>query len=260
MASAKSCPKNMALAKLVAESDLIVVANPKVPVALVQSAMREESPDYIDVPLSGVSILKGADAGSTLTVIVYPKRTTNSPSPEALVEHTGKSTLLFLDRVDEEPVEVYLSDLQDASATRVEAVKAEIHRQEALVATSSPTGSLPHFNEVRDFLAALRHATPERQAEIFRQLEALGEAGVPAIVAQMDDRGLLAVRQITLANPPGHFEGLRHYGPELVVDALDAILNQITGFGGFVPNGGSERERQAAVAAWRAYAADLGCQ
>jgi hypothetical protein len=76
----------------------------------------------------------------------------------------------------------------------------------------------------------------------------------------MDDRRPLAVRRITLANhDPDAFEGLRHYGPELVVDALDAILNQNTGFGGFVVNGGSERERQAAVAAWRVYAADLRC-
>jgi hypothetical protein len=41
---------------------------------------------------------------------------------------------------------------------------------------------------------------------------------------------------------------------------LDAILNQITGFGGFVVNGGSERERQAAVAAWRVYASDIRCR
>jgi len=258
------CPTDTTLANLVAKSDLIVVATPDVPVRLVQSAMRKESPEYIDVPLSGASILKGGDIGSSLTLKVYPKKTTYAPSPKALVQQTRKPTLLFLTRVDQGPVGIYLTHsldaVQDASATRVEAVRVELRRQEALSGPPTAEVSLPHYNYVRDLLSVLPQATPERQEEIFRKLEAFGVEGVPAIVAQMDDRRPLVVRRIALANhDPDAFEGLRHYGPELVVDALDAILNQITGFGGFVVNGGSERERQAAVAAWRVYAADLRC-
>lgn len=264
MPSAATCPTNPSIAKLVAESDVIVVATPNVPVTAIQSAMQEDAPDYIDVPLSGASSLKGVNAGSNLTLKIYPKNTTYAPSPEALVEQTGKPTLLFLTRVDQGPVGVYLTNsldaLQDASSARVDAVRAEVHRQEALSRGSPANGSQPYFKEVRDLLSGLPQATPERQEEVFRKLEALGAAGVPAIVAQMDDRRPLAVPQITLVNhSPNAFEGLRHYGPSVVVDALDAILNQITGFGGFVVNGGSERERQAAVAAWRVYAADIRC-
>ena len=71
----------------------------------------------------------------------------------------------------------------------------------------------------------------------------------------MDDRHPLPIRHIELANKaPDAFEGIRQYEPELVVDALAAILNQITGEGfGWIYNGGSERERQAEVAGWRAY-------
>ncbi len=225
--------------------------------------MRETSPAYIDVPLNGVSKLKGTTAGSNLTLKLFPKVTTYAPSPETLVEQNGKPTLLFLTRVDQRPGGIYLTHspeaLETASTTGMNAVKAEIHRQEVLSVAPPPDQALPHFKEVRDLLSALPQATSRGEEEIFRKLEAFGIDGVPAIVAQMDDRRPLPVPQITLANPPGFWEGERHYAPELVVDALDAILNQITGFGAFVVNGGSERQRQAAVAAWRVYAADMGC-
>lgn len=264
IAKPTTCPTNIALAKLVSASDLIVVAAPDVPINLMQAAIRSGSPDYIDVPLREVSVLKGADAGATLTVKAYTGKTTYMPSPEALLVHGGKPSLLFLTRVDQGPVGIYLTHsldaLQDASPTGVAAAKTEIRRQQLLSAASVTDSSLPHFKEVHDLLSALPRATPDEQDGIFRKLEALGEQGVPAIIAQMDDRRPLAVPRITLVNNnPNAFEGLRYYGPELVVDALDAILNQITGFGGFVVNGGSERERQAAVAAWRAYASDMGC-
>jgi hypothetical protein len=263
-ANPSTCPKNVELASLVAESDLIVVATPDVPVALVESAIGQQSSDYIDVPLSEASLLKGADTGRNLTLKFYPQKTTYAPPPEALVEQTDRPSLLFLTRVDQGPAGVYLTHsldaLQDASRTRVEAVEAEVRRQGVLLAQSSPDASLPHFTEIRELVSALPRATPEKQKAIFQKLEAMGQAGVPAIVASMDDRRRLAVPQITLVNHnPEAFEGLRHYGPELIVDALDAILNQITGFGGSIVNGGSERERQAAVAAWRVYAADIGC-
>jgi hypothetical protein len=77
----------------------------------------------------------------------------------------------------------------------------------------------------------------------------------------MDDRRPLAHKEISLSNEGLHvFEGFRHYGPELVVDAVDAILDQIDGHGGSIVNGGSERGRRNAVAAWRIYDADRACR
>ncbi|MBA2466964.1 MAG: hypothetical protein H0V46_05090 [Sphingomonas sp.] len=226
--------------------------------------MQEDSPDYIDVPLSEASFVKGAETPANLVVRVYPKKTTYAPSPDALLEHAGKPSLFFLTRVDEGPIGIYLTHsldaLQDASPARMESVKAEVRRQQALSASPPSNVALLHFNEVRDLLAKLPQATPEKQQAVFQKLEGLGRDGVPAIIALMDDRTPLAHPHISLVNhAPDAFEGLRHYGPELVVDALDAILNQITGFGGSVINSGSERERQSAVSAWRVYAADMKC-
>jgi hypothetical protein len=48
------------------------------------------------------------------------------------------------------------------------------------------------------------------------------------------------------------FEGLRHYGPEEIVDALAAILNQITGKNfGFIYNGATDPGRDKTVRGWR---------
>jgi hypothetical protein len=253
------------MARLVSASDLIVVANPDVPVARLKAAMLEKSPDYVEVPLMQPSVLKGGQDAATLTVKVYPKTTAYAPSPKALLERAGKPTLIFLTHVDQGPVGNYLPHsleaVQDASASSLAAVNAEVRRQDAVIHNWKPDPSFPYFKQVHRLLAELPEASSERQAAIFESLEKLGPDGVPAIIAQMDDRRPLAHRRISLVNyDPNAFEGIRHYGPELVVDALDAILNQVTGVAGSIVNGGSERERRNAVSAWRVYAADLKCK
>ncbi len=94
------------------------------------------------------------------------------------------------------------------------------------------------------------------QLENFQQLEALGEEAVPAIIYLMDDFRKLPLQQISLTCPPGWFEALRHYSPERVVDALAAILNQLTGksFGTMIYNGDvSKKERKRTIDGWRIY-------
>lgn len=89
----------------------------------------------------------------------------------------------------------------------------------------------------------------------FRDLEALGCPGVPAIIRHMDDWRNLPNHTITLKNKsPKAFEATRHYTPAKVVDALAAILNQITGQSfGFIYNGGTDSERAGAVRGWREF-------
>jgi hypothetical protein len=89
----------------------------------------------------------------------------------------------------------------------------------------------------------------------FADLEAMGCPAVPAIIRQMDDRRRLPDQSISLRNKaPDSFEGLRHYGPEEVVDALAAILNQLTAEDfGSIYNGGTEEERSKTIQGWRHY-------
>lgn len=99
----------------------------------------------------------------------------------------------------------------------------------------------------------MHKADTEKKA--FSDLEALGCPAVPAIIRQMDDRQSLPYPQIDLRNlSPDAFEGLRHYGPVEVVDALAAILNQLTARDfGFIYNGATDDERTKAVQGWRQF-------
>ena len=258
------CPANVALARLVRESEAILVATPRVPAKRLKAAMLKSSPDYIDIPLDQPSNLKGEADRGPLILKVYPKRTTYMPSPERLLALSGKPALLFVTHVDQGPIGLYFQQfpeaLQDATPKETSAVRAEIARQGSRSTAWRADASVPHFDDVRILLTQLPTATRDQQTQIFGKLESFGAAGAPAIIAQMDDRRPLTHREIALENhDPKAFESLRHYGPKLVVDALDAILNQITGYGASIVNGGSERQRRSTVASWRAYAADLNC-
>jgi hypothetical protein len=96
------------------------------------------------------------------------------------------------------------------------------------------------------------HKKTEHKA--FADLEALGCAAAPAIIKRMDNRRKLPDPHIALVNKsPTAFEGKRFYGVEEVVDALDDILNQMTGysFGTINSSNPTDVQRDQTVARWR---------
>jgi hypothetical protein len=115
----------------------------------------------------------------------------------------------------------------------------------------------PRTTKVEKQVAVLIEKMLNRRTEhkAFADLEALGCPAVPAIIARMDDRRDLPDPRIALTNKsPDAFEERRFYTPQKVVDALDAILNQITGqILGDICSGGTEAERARTVSAWRAF-------
>jgi hypothetical protein len=98
----------------------------------------------------------------------------------------------------------------------------------------------------------------ETQEQAFKDLESLGCAAVPPIIRRMDDRRELPSHYIALKNNfQGAFEGMRQYAPEKVVDALAAILNQLTSqHFGSIYNGGTDEERKKTVEGWRKFLKD----
>lgn len=104
-----------------------------------------------------------------------------------------------------------------------------------------------------------KEALEKRQADLLSELEQIGPSAVPHIVNHMDVRQTLAVQKMRLVNKfPGAFEGYRIYSPRQVVDALAAVLEQITGkelpIGADIYNGeGTDADRDAVVAAWKQY-------
>ena len=124
-----------------------------------------------------------------------------------------------------------------------------------LVATSDA-------RELDEYVTSLIEKTLDAttQAQAFDELQTLGCEAVPVIIRLMDDRRPLPNHAISLENKsPDAFEGVRHYGPEQVVDALAAILNQVTGESfGFIYNGASDDERAETVKSWREYLDRVG--
>lgn len=86
----------------------------------------------------------------------------------------------------------------------------------------------------------------KRQDNALKELQALGNQAVPDIVGHLNDIRPLAKGKISLANKASNaFEGLRHYSPDTVHDALSAVLNQLTGESFvFVYNGATPQERE----------------
>jgi len=117
-----------------------------------------------------------------------------------------------------------------------------------------PTGTVDQ--RVSVLIGQMLSASTEQKA--FADLEMLGCQAVPSIIQQLDDRRDLPIPQISLRNKsPQAFEGIRHYGPMKVVDALAAILNQVTGRSfGFIYNGATDAERTETIKAWAKFLRD----
>ena len=98
----------------------------------------------------------------------------------------------------------------------------------------------------------------DAQQMAFDSIVSLGCPAVPAIVDQLDDRRVLPLAYLKLDNiSPDRFEAFRQYGPEVMTDALAAILNHITLWDcGFIFNGAPELERVKTVQCWQKFVRD----
>ena len=135
-------------------------------------------------------------------------------------------------------------------------IKEEIAKQNEIITSNAHEKICPtvqHSSKVKKLIENM--LVESKATGAYTELEKLGFQAVPAIICQMDDRRELAVQGISLENKsPQAWEAFRHYSPELVVDVLEAILNQITGKSfGSIHNGGTEEERANTVNGWRIY-------
>ncbi len=261
----RSCPADPALSKLVAASDDVVVGTMIFAADELGRQAALPSPNYIDIAVTIDRAVKGTMSGQAV-IRFYAKDAIYKPGNAAMAALAGKPALFFLQQVDGAERGLYFAGntpraLQPASSDNIALAEAEASRQSGILNGWRPDPNLPHYREVQEIIAHLGHVRGRAQQALFDRVIALGDSAVPAIVAQMDDRRRLLDQQITLKNTAGDaFEPQRFYGPEQVVDALDAILNQITGESfGSIENGGSNRERTSAVAGWRVYAATRRC-
>ena len=249
--------------KLIAQSHVIIVGVPVVPVDQFEPAQRTGHGRYIDFDTPVQQCLKGDPCPETMTTRYYIYGESHSPLDAALVSANGKESILFLLTGLSSNVAHsanYFAGhthtaLQTASPELIQDISAEVAAQREIVrrfGENFPVRNEPLYEKVKALIEGTLN--PRKQKKAFAQLEALGKAAVPAMIMQMDDRRELPLKAISLRNPPGFFEGFRHYGPEVVADAIAAILNQITGESfGTMYNGASEPHRKAEIDAWRIY-------
>ena len=249
------------LSYLVARSNLILVGALNVTVKMVPRRGFFEKYGYGKDPVRVDEVLKGHVDGG-VAVHHFTRLSSYGLSPETMMRAPGPQMLLFLVQGDEYSAgEWHLAGdepdaLRPASPELLEQVRNEVATQVVILRECSrlfPPEEQPLHQEVKRLIDATTNK--ETQAETFSQLIELGFRAVPAIITLMDDRRDLGEHSISLPNrSPYAFEALRHYGPELVVDAMAAILNQMTGQDfGSIHNGGSEQQRQDTINGWRIY-------
>ena len=254
-------PDSLPSWKATARAWLIVLGELSVSTADLESAKAEGGAN-VDVEISNDLLLKGEHSFPTVSFQVYVRPVTSMA--DELQARNGKKVIAFLAPSDLGPTLFLASKMDDAliSATSEmkEAVSEIVEQHQALLNDST---TVCEFDievdlKVRELIECMTQDSVSQFASL-QKLESLGTAAVPSLIRYMDDRRPLAESHIALCNySPDAFELFRQYGPQAVVDALAAILNQLTGDSfGFIYNRRTEEARDQAVRGWRIYAARL---
>ncbi len=125
--------------KLVAQSHVIVVGTPTVPIDKIEAAQQTRKHDYINVPVRVENCLKGDPCSGAINVRYFTAPVSYHPGPRALVESNGHRSVLFLVRVDEEAMPgIYFAGytpkaLQRYSEKLVHQLDAEVLAQKRIV-------------------------------------------------------------------------------------------------------------------------------
>lgn len=245
--------------RLVAKADVVAVGTYEFPDAKMQAAIAAGKHESVDIPFALSKVLKGTVANPSVVVPHYTQDASYAPTNVQLKELSAKPVIVFLVRVkhSRRANELYMPN-SGAEVVRVADQKAismvmnEVQRQAMVLRNWKWETALPREAEMKQLLATVQ--TPETQRKAFRQLESVTWDAVPALVKLMGDRRPLPEPSISIVNKfPGAFEGLRHYHAQLMVDALAALLNDITGqsFGDLSDIDNTEEDRKRTVDGWR---------
>lgn len=222
--------------------------------------IKKEKGDYIEIDFAVDTILKGDVPSKEIIINKYIcKQRDKAPycNDSNLFLFNSKKSVIFLTLGPSGgyyfPNRLPNSIFPEADKVKI---KEEIAKQNEIIANKAHENICPtvqHSSEVRSLIEDMLITSKATAA--YAKLEKMGIQAVPATICLMDDRRELAVKGISLENKsPKAWEAMRHYSPKVVVDVLEAILNQITGQSfGFIENGGTEEERANTVRGWRTY-------
>ena len=247
----------------VAKSRFIVAGTFQVDTNKLKEIIETES-GYLNFTLSIDSVLKGELQTKELNIAKYifsKKDKSHRSNDSSLFLLNGKKTIDFLIESPASTESLFMLGNIDNSLTSktedtIKVITNEVKQQQEI--TDDKTFfSICLYDKnsarVKRLIADMHNGAKANDAYI--ELEKMGFDAVPGMICQMDDRRELAQKHISLENKnPKAWEAYRHYSPKVVVDVLEAILNQITGQSfGFIENGGTEEERANTVRGWRTY-------
>lgn len=221
-----------------------------------------EKGGHVDVKVEVQEMVHGPEHATVTFRSYVPERAkprpNDHPTPAELLALDGEDRIVFLCTVEGANYLVSGDDDAKAIALPDRDVLAALKRREVLhrqllrtPLPIDPRHEKPLKKILRDIVV-----DKDSQRDAFAALEKLGRDAVPTIIAKMDDRRQLPVRELKLANhAKDAFEAFRQYGPKRVVDGIAAVLNQLTGESfGSLYNGARDEERAIAVQAWTLYA------
>ncbi|MBQ7080388.1 MAG: hypothetical protein IJM92_12185 [Fibrobacter sp.] len=236
----------------IAQSPYILTGTLQVDTNEIKKIMRTKSA-YIEIDFAIDTVLKGDIPSKEIIINKYiysKKEKRHNRNDSNLFLFNGKKSIVSLALGYSGGY--YLSSIFPVT----DEVKNELAKQNEIIASKAYTKICPTIQYSSKVKSLIDDMLVESKATAaYAKLEELGIQAVPAIICQMDDQRELAVKHITLKNKSlTAWEATRHYSPELVVDVLEAILNQITGKSfGSIHNGGTEDERANTVNGWRIY-------
>lgn len=247
----------------VAKSRFIVAGTFQVDSNKLKEIIETES-GYLNFTLSIDSVLKGELQTKELNIAKYifsKKDKSHRSNDSSLFLLNGKKTIDFLIESPASIESLFMLGNIDNSLTSktedtIKVITNEVKQQQEITDDKTFFSICPNDKNsarVKRLIADMHNGAKANDAYI--ELEKMGFDAVPSMICQMDDRRELAQKHISLENKnPKAWEAYRHYSPKVVVDVLEAILNQITGQSfGFIENGGTEEERANTVRGWRTY-------
>lgn len=247
----------------VAKSRFIVAGTFQVDTNKLKEIIETES-GYLNFTLSIDSVLKGDLQTKELNIAKYifsKKDKSHRSNDSSLFLLNGKKTIDFLIESPASTESLFMLGNIDNSLTSktedtIKVITNEVKQQQEITDDKTFFSICPNDKNsarVKRLIADMHNGAKANDAYI--ELEKMGFDAVPGMICQMDDRRELAQKHISLENKnPKAWEAYRHYSPKVVVDVLEAILNQITGKSfGFIENGGTEEERANTVRGWRTY-------
>ena len=238
--------------RIIASSHFVVEGVMDVPKALIEQAIRSNEHQYVDIPFAIVKVYKGKISQKSINVRYYTKPSEHQPSFEALIGNSRQSSLIFLVYIDNN---YYFISIPQAMQVRSDAlcrsVQKEIGTQQLIlrnITQHTPNKVSKRVKKLIDSMASKKN----KGESAFKELMKMESEDVPSIILLMDDYRPLVFDNVEV--PSRGWEGIAHYGPVLVVDALAIILPAITNESfGQIYNGGSALERQQVIDAWRIY-------